>query len=413
MSESDRIERRAALMLGALVGLYGGVLMLLAALGRFTFVWKTSIVPALLLTAVLSRRVVPFIRDWAVFLASIVLFECSVGLVFGLIMRFELPFYADYVITWDQALLGGRTLPNLLQDWLFHGRIGWLEKSLVVVHGSHFIFFLFFGALVWLTRRDQFWRFRGAMVMLMVLGAVFYMVVPTLPPWMASQYHLLPPLRHISQELYNLIIPTLQRTFDTNPIGAMPSLHAAFPALCAFIGVHLYGWRRGVWLWLYTLAMCFSIGYLAEHYLVDIILGVALAGVLYLACYRWQAIRPPSATGRFASLRAQLLLAAVFALAAEGVGQLGVVLREGRDLVTPAFVASELTGKSDRAHIFLGLIAAKGGDGEGARREFLLALDEARDPTDRKFAEELIAHVGEAPRVAPRMQAAPPQQPYQ
>jgi hypothetical protein len=395
-----RLDRRAAFVLVAVIGLYLGLLVVLAATGRFTFVWKTAVVPVMFLVALFTGSVVTFIRDWAAFLATIVLFDCARGFVFGLITHFGLPFYAAYVIDWDQALLGGQTLPTLLQSALFKPPvIGLFDQVLVVVHSSHFVFFLLFTLAVWLLRRDEFWRARRAFVILMAVGITCYLVVPTVPPWMAtSQFHLIPPLRHISAEIYNLTIPTLQQTFDVNPIGAMPSLHTAFPTLCSIIALHHFGWRA-FFMPIYTFAVYLAIGYLGEHYIVDIIAGILLALAIYVLCYRVSFVsrRRAGADPRWLTMRFQMLIALLLVVGSEGIGQLGESLRTPL-VASRAFVARDLAGRSDRSHLFLARLALNEHDFPTADKELELSLGELKDPRDRRAAAQLLTRLrGEGP----------------
>ena len=60
-----------------------------------------------------------------------------------------------------------------------------------------------------------------------------------------------------------------------NPVAAMPSLHVAFATLAAG-----FWWSRvrrpyRPLLVLYPLAMCFSLAYAGEHYVLDELAGVA------------------------------------------------------------------------------------------------------------------------------------------
>ena len=65
-----------------------------------------------------------------------------------------------------------------------------------------------------------------------------------------------------------------------NPVAAMPSLHVAFATLAAG-----FWWSRvrrpyRPLLPLYPLAMCFSLAYAGEHYVLDELAGVAYALVI-------------------------------------------------------------------------------------------------------------------------------------
>ncbi len=98
----------------------------------------------------------------------------------------------------------------------------------------------------------------------------------------------IPALVHICGRAYNMTVPALRTVLDTNPMAAMPSLHAAFPACCALAAVR--AWRlKGATLWLYVAAMAFALVYLGEHYAVDVLAGVALAVVAWHAITRWPA----------------------------------------------------------------------------------------------------------------------------
>ena len=71
-----------------------------------------------------------------------------------------------------------------------------------------------------------------------------------------------------------------------NPVAAMPSLHVAFATLAA-----AYWWSRvrrpyRPLLLLYPAAMCFTLAYGGEHYVLDEVAGVAYALVI-LTAFRW------------------------------------------------------------------------------------------------------------------------------
>ena len=72
-----------------------------------------------------------------------------------------------------------------------------------------------------------------------------------------------------------------------NPVAAMPSLHVAFATLAAG-----FWWSRvrRPWRWLlplYPLAMCFSLAYAGEHYVLDELAGAAYALVILAVFRRW------------------------------------------------------------------------------------------------------------------------------
>lgn len=313
---SARSSRRARRAWWILAGAYLLAILVLAATGHFAFFWKTAAAPGVLLLVVASGRFGRFVRDWAILLAGILVFDSFRGAIFAAIDAFDLPFYMGYVIEAERLLFGGATLPDLLQAVLLHSRgIGTLELALVVVHASHFLVFFFFAFWIWMDRsRTDFARFSRALLLMMYLGLLGYLLVPTVPPWMASGvFGMLPEIDHVTSQVYDLRIPTLQSAFDTNPIAAMPSLHAAFPSLLFLFTVRWYrskSWGFGA----YLVAVYFAIIYLGEHYFLDVAAGFALA----LGCYVWTLRRPVS--GREISLRVAVAILAVALLVSQLLG---------------------------------------------------------------------------------------------
>lgn len=278
--ETHSDARRGRLVLLALALLYAVGVAAFAASDRFAFFPKELLVPILLLPPALSGQLRAFLRDWAVFLAGIVLFDALRGLTFSMTAHFAAPVHMMYVIDAERFVFGGEVLPVILQAALYDG-IGPLEKFLAVVHASHFAAFFVFGGVIWHWRRSEFARYANAMLLLCYTGLVGYLLVPTVPPWMAaSAFGVIAPITRVVGETYNTAIPNLAAAFDTNPIAAMPSLHCAIPTLMSLIAVRLFG-IRGLPVVVYTLLVYFTVTYSGEHYGVDVFAGIALA----LACH--------------------------------------------------------------------------------------------------------------------------------
>ena len=65
---------------------------------------------------------------------------------------------------------------------------------------------------------------------------------------------------------------------NPNPVAAFPSLHAAFPFL-GFLALRRV-YPRAAWLaFVWCILVWFSVVFLGEHYVVDVIAGVALAAL--------------------------------------------------------------------------------------------------------------------------------------
>ncbi len=381
-TESEIKNERWALL--GVVTFYITLLAVMSLMGRYGFIYKTVIVPLLFFAALASRRGTQFMRDWAIFLSLVVLFDYIRGLIFALITYFELPVYMNYAIELELLLGGGKMVPILFQDLVRGLAIApVLDRFFVVVHSSHFLVFLFLGLMVWLLRPDGFNKYKLSMLTLMYAGALVYFVVPTVPPWMASaQFGVIPPVAHTAATIYNTSVPTLQKALDVNPIAAMPSLHAAFPTLCCLIAI--YHFRRRAWpMVFYALLIFVAIIYLGEHYLVDVIAGVFHGAAVYVFVYRYLATReeassklarigkwlrkPLSPASR--SLSPVLALSMFIVFLSTGVGALTVEIR--RPIwVGPDFIERELKNACTIANKFVEIYAYN-------RSQFKTEIEEA------------------------------------
>jgi membrane-associated phospholipid phosphatase len=323
---NTRMIRVVGLSLGAL-------LLLFIVFQRFLFLPKMLMVGLVLLVAFLAGRIKPLVRDWFVFMAFLYLFDSLRGAIYIVTCKLQLPVRALYVLDIEKALFG--TVPSVaLQNALLRpdplGTFTWFEKVLTVCYGSHFIAFLLVGFIIWLSRPAEFALFRNSFYWLIFVGVSIYALVPTVPPWMAaSQFGLMPALTRFNAILFNFAIPDLSSGFDTNPIAAMPSLHAGFPILCSLLLWRLYRWKAAPF-YVYTLAVLFAIVYSGDHYVTDILAGAILAVAFYVVAVKRLARRPSFADRDAAAetagpaggpaLRKQLLVGLAVLLAGVALG---------------------------------------------------------------------------------------------
>lgn len=259
--------------------------IILYILKIFTIAPKLILLLCILLTAVYLRKLPHLLKDWFVFLSFLYLFDSLRGLIYILLCRFNFPVYTTYVIKLERLLFGGIP-PIMLQQALLKGPnlsdFTWLEKSLTIIYGTHYVAFLYIGIIIWIQKPDSFLVFKNSFYLLTFLGILGYFLVPTVPPWMASSlFNILPEITHFNRMIFNVSIPNISRGFDLNPIAAMPSLHAAYPFLTSIILWHFYRWKA-IGFYIYTSLVLFAVVYTGDHYIVDVIAGAILA----LLCFR-------------------------------------------------------------------------------------------------------------------------------
>jgi membrane-associated phospholipid phosphatase len=260
------------------------LILILILSGRFFFVPKILMILLVIMAVAVMGKVRFFLQDWFVFLGFVYLFDSFRGSIYIATCRFGLPVHTLYVIRIEQLLFGG--IPSVMLQNAFlrpypTSGFGWFEKLITVAHGSHFVAFLLVGFIIWLYRPRYFRFFKVSFYLSIFLGLFGYFAVPTVPPWMASAvFGLLPRIIRFNIIIYNMAIPDISSGFDTNPIAAMPSLHAAFPFLCALILWRIYRWKAWPF-YLYAVLMLFAIVYTGDHYVTDVLAGIILGVFCY------------------------------------------------------------------------------------------------------------------------------------
>ncbi len=272
----DALDPRASIVLTVAIAAFLTTYAWLFVQGYRFLVIKTAILPIFLLYAGFLRKRMLFVVDWLPFLVGTVLFDVLRGSIYDAIQLHHRQPYAHYVIDLEHLFFRVPAVPVVFQAW----RSNWLDAVCVGIHASHFFFFLIFGLAVWHSDRSAFLKYRQCVLLVMAVGLAGYVAVPTVPPWMASQWHLLPVVRHVTADVYSMRLPEFYGTFDVNPVAAMPSLHVAFPTACAAVGWNSFGRRVGLWLAFYAVLVAFSVMYLGEHYATDVVAGIAVG----LAC---------------------------------------------------------------------------------------------------------------------------------
>jgi hypothetical protein len=183
------------------------------------------------------------------------------------------------------SFLGGGTVPTVwLQDRLWHGAsdVRWYDYASWAVYVSYFLATYVVAGVLWFVARARFRRYVASVALLAGMAFVTFALFPAAPPWLASSQGELAPTSRLIGPISGHI-PFISLSFEdlfqrgweySNPVAAVPSLHAAYTLL-----ITLFLWRTArrarPLLALYPLAMAFALVYTAEHYLVDILLGWA------------------------------------------------------------------------------------------------------------------------------------------
>ena len=177
-----------------------------------------------------------------------------------------------------------------LQDKLFvPDRFGPLEYATSGVYVSYFVVLHIVAFYLWSRKRELFGLYAGAMLLCFYTGLLASFIVPTAPPWLASQHGDIASVHRVFQDMVGTgAHSSAGSAVGQNDVAAMPSLHMAITVVIA-----LFAWGRdrrlGVLGALYAASMGFSLVYLGEHYVADVLAGVAFAaGSWLVALHLWR-----------------------------------------------------------------------------------------------------------------------------
>lgn len=281
-----------------------------------------------------GRRMLYVVRDWLPFALVLLAYDLSRGAadVVGRPTLWQWPADADRWMFFG-------TMPTVwLQEHLKLPQPPWWEVVLSCVYMSFFILPYVVAGVLWLRNRDDWKAFVKLFVGMSFAGLVIYALVPAAPPWAAARCTptdvdgglpnprcmfrpaqgvpdggLLGAMqtsqdgahqwveRIVGRGWGNLNLHSATALLDAgqasvNLVAAIPSLHAGMTAaIAAFLWPRVHRWWRPL-LAAYVLVMAFTLVYTAEHYVIDILLGWALAAAVLLAVSVFKSRRAETST---------------------------------------------------------------------------------------------------------------------
>jgi membrane-associated phospholipid phosphatase len=193
----------------------------------------------------------------------------------------------DYPIRLD-SLIGAGVPPGLrLQRALVDSeRVSLLDKAVTLIYGSWFLPHVLL-AYILLRHHEYVPRAAGRLSAVYHLTIPFYWIVPTAPPWWASEHggRMDGELHRVVRRVVSDVLhrpPPKPGESPGNPWGSMPSDHVASAAITA-AALWEVGVPYGIFGWAYVIGAGFAVVYLGEHYVTDVLAGLAVAGTVIVA----------------------------------------------------------------------------------------------------------------------------------
>ena len=234
------------------------------------------------------------VRDWSVFAVLLVVYDYSRGLADGLGM----PLQIDTPIIIDRALFPGDVPTVELQARLgpFHGQ-RWWEVAMSITYVTHFCVPHAVTGYLWLRDRSRWRAWLAQFSAVTSVGLAGYILLPTMPPWMASLNGHLDEVQQVTTRGWRMLNLEIAEVLiakgqaEVNLVAAFPSLHAAYPALIAAFFWPRLGRLGRIALMAYPLAMAMTLVIGGHHYVIDVIGGWAVV-VAVVAGWRRLSPRP-------------------------------------------------------------------------------------------------------------------------
>lgn len=239
------------------------------------------------------RQHLQFGKDWALPVVGLVIYFFSRGLTdeLGLPVHFQMP------VDVDRWMFGGTTPTETLQAaWcgdpcLKASEPRWYDLMFTTVYATHFVAGLGLAAVLWVRSRREWVRWMRRYLAISFGALVVYLLYPMAPPWMASREGYLGDVVRLTSRGWDEIglgrVDLILQGVG-NPVAAMPSLHAGIAFLIAMYGVQRLASPLRFLLLAYPLTMSTALVYYGEHYVIDILAGGALAGLVLIGSQRWE-----------------------------------------------------------------------------------------------------------------------------
>jgi membrane-associated phospholipid phosphatase len=195
-------------------------------------------------------------------------------------LRSRYPVVADRVI-------GAGKLPNgRLQRGLARlPRVGAIDRFLTWTHWLWFFEPYVALALILVRNHERFPRAARQMAGVFDIGCAVYFALPTAPPWWAAENGVTDGeavrriMVEVGEDTWGTAWPKMYDALGGNPWAAMPSLHFA-TSLVAALSLAEAGRVEGALGWSYAGTLGFALVYLGEHYVTDLLAGVALVALV-------------------------------------------------------------------------------------------------------------------------------------
>lgn len=228
------------------------------------------LVLCLFIYAAHMKRAHRFIKDWVPFITLFLAYETMRGIVYhiaGIVHVTEL-------IEAELYLFG--TIPTKVLQQFYRNPI--LDWTGAFFYSLHFIVPIVFGFVLWNRSPKNYRKYTVALLITSYSALITFLAYPSAAPWFGINAERI--LFQIDGVIGVPLYATIYAFIEPNPFAAIPSLHAAYPWIVSLYAIKIKR-IKALPILIFPLGVWFSAVYLGEHYIIDLLAGVAYATVAY------------------------------------------------------------------------------------------------------------------------------------
>jgi membrane-associated phospholipid phosphatase len=214
--------------------------------------------------AAFAKRAQRFLKDWIPFLALFCAYEAMRGIAYniaGIVHVTEL-------MSAELQIFG--TIPTLVLQHFYRSPI--LDWIGAFFYSLHFLIPTMFGFILWHRSRENYSKYTIALLLCSYSALITVLLFPSAPPWFGVKADRI--LFHIDHAMGVPFYATLFVLIGPNPFAAFPSLHATYSWLISLYSIKIKR-IKALPILIIPFGVCFSAVYLGEHYVIDLVAGVA------------------------------------------------------------------------------------------------------------------------------------------
>jgi membrane-associated phospholipid phosphatase len=170
------------------------------------------------------------------------------------------------------------SIPTIILQQLY--RMPVLDYLGAFFYSIHFFAPTIFGFLLWRNTPKDYHKYTIALAILTYSALITFLIFPVAPPW----YGVDGVTRVLFDVDTSLGVPVYRTIYDflqPNQFAAFPSLHSALPWLIALYALKIEK-TKALPILVFPFGVWFSAVYLGEHYIVDVIGGIAYATIAFI-----------------------------------------------------------------------------------------------------------------------------------